>query len=110
MVHQIFRCHRGIGNTGVVFKIGGELKILEKGQQVLVHHAAHRAANASSVCLFVAVSDEDFSHDSPLSAVGCAAGAASAFHHRVPMRRDVGGTEIEAQGYEPAFAGQLQCV
>jgi len=84
------------------------LKLAEERQEILAHHAAHHAADASFVCGVIGVGDEDLAHDAPIAPVGSGVRAAGAFENRTPVSSDVGRTEIEAERNEATLTCELE--
>src|SRR5260370_24924247 len=91
-----------------MLEILGELEIRHERQQVLAHHAAHHAADAIAMRLFVSVRDENLADDSPVLPARPRAAAPRAVEHRIPMRGDVARAHVEAEWHETVLAGELQ--
>src|SRR5260370_29229355 len=91
-----------------MLEILGELEIRHERQQVLAHHAAHHAADAIAMRLFVSIGDENLADDSPVLAARPRAAAPRAVEHRIPMRGDVARAHVGAEWHETVLAGELQ--
>ena len=98
-----------VGHLGLVLQILEEAEVAEQREEVLTHHAAHRAGRELPR-LLVGVGDEHLAHQAPVVAVRRAPALGGALHHGVPMAGDIGRVEVEAERDAAELAGELQRV